>query len=46
MLVWLYVTAYIVLAGAALNGESLRGDSASATFGGEPASGTKRRPPR
>ena len=27
LLVWLYVTAYIVLAGAELNGESLRGDS-------------------
>jgi membrane protein len=29
MLVWLYVTAYIVLAGAELNGEILRGDSTS-----------------
>lgn len=28
MLVWLYVSAYIVLAGAELNGESLRGDAA------------------
>ena len=27
LLVWLYVTAYIVLAGAELNGVSLRGDS-------------------
>jgi membrane protein len=27
MLVWLYVSAYIVLAGAELNGESLRGDA-------------------
>ena len=27
MLVWLYVTAYIVLAGAELNGEILRGDA-------------------
>jgi len=27
MLVWLYVTAYIVLAGAELNGEALRGDA-------------------
>jgi membrane protein len=26
MLVWLYVTAYIILAGAELNGESLRAD--------------------
>jgi membrane protein len=32
LLVWLYVTAYIVLAGAELNGESLRHDD-----GGQPA---------
>jgi membrane protein len=39
MLVWLYVTAYIVLAGAELNGESLRHDPRA---GDGPAAGARR----